>query len=249
MSDESLLNTGGEAPADQTPPAEGGATETLLNDDLSWVPDKSYLVEAEDGKPDFKTMAQKAIKRHQDAEALLKKKGLDVPKKPEEYVRDGLPEGFEVPEEMWKAFHDAGMTNAQAQQQIKYLAEAFLPAITEQRMQIELRDLQSRWGFEDASEEEFSVERAKVSRYAIEKFGEDNAAQIASTAKGMDALRKMMKAEQKDQSVHLFDSAQETAPKSKLDRFDDVMAEARKVRATDPIRARELEEAAYKLFA
>jgi hypothetical protein len=189
--------------------------------DHSWIDDR-FGVKNDEGVYDFEAIAKKTAEAYENAEKALKKRKNRAPESPDGYVKEGIPEGIEVSDDIWEFFHEADLNNDQAHSVLAKMQEVFLPQLTEKHLELEAVKLQNTWGLEG---DVYAREFEKVAKWAVNKFGEGPANTFGANAQGMNSLREMMVGEVAGTSVNVFN---DTAPtgEDKYAEMDGLLREA-----------------------
>jgi len=135
---------------------------------------------------------EKFMKGHGELEKAYSGK---VPGAPDEYEVD-IPEGVEIPDEVFTQFKEQGLTNDQVKTVMDtYLKFGGLDAVVEARIDLETEKLKTKWN--SVSDDSFKQRLRQVSAYAMEKMGGDESIvrKLMVDAPGVLALENLMRAD------------------------------------------------------
>lgn len=187
------------APADgQTPPAAAAQTEPAPAPGPLDGIDKRFHVMNEDGSPNWAEIAKKSATSYTHAEKkLMERKN----KAPDAYDRKAVvPEGLDVGDEVFDTFKGLDLSQDQAKGILALLPKVH-EQIAEQAASLQRERLALKWGFDKVDVPEFKTRFDTVAKWAVDTFGRDAAANIATTAEGFMGLEMQMKVMQGQQKV------------------------------------------------
>lgn len=195
---ESLIQGGDDAavqpaePAGQpTPPAD--QPKPLLEEI-----DKRFHVLGQDGSPDIEAMLRKTAKSYREAEKLVQARKNRAP---EAYDRTAIvPDGLEIGDDVLDIFKKLDISQDQAKGVLALLPKVH-EHVAEQAASLQRERLALKWGFDNVETPEFKTRFNTVAKWAVDTFGRDAAANIATTAEGFLGLEMQMKIMQGQQKV------------------------------------------------
>lgn len=186
-----------------------------------WLPEKFWNTEK--NEPNTEALAE-------SYKQLERKLGERLPQVPEKYEVK-VPEGMELSESDQQHLKDMGMTNEQAQKFVDFMASEIVPALTQQKVEVERANLQAMWRTDEGA----TLNRLKaVSEWANKSLPEGVVNELARTASGMNQLYQLMQS-----GAQVGVSGGQTTPSKTPEELQSMVADPRYT--SDPAYRQEVE--------